>query len=127
MKSDTPKILHQVAKRSMMGHVLAALMEAGATQAAVVIGLDRHDAEKEVCKSLPDARIFVQRERLGTAHAALSAREALAETPDDVIISFGDTTLVRTETSAKLRVPLANGAAVVVMALEVKDPTGYGA
>nr|WP_200901991.1 bifunctional UDP-N-acetylglucosamine diphosphorylase/glucosamine-1-phosphate N-acetyltransferase GlmU [Microvirga vignae] len=126
MKSDKPKVLHQVANRSMVGHVLAVLTEAGATKTAVVIGPGREDVEKEARKSLPNVRIFVQRERLGTAHAVLSAREVLAEKPDDVIIAFGDTPLVRTETFAKLRAPLAGGAAVVVMAFEPKDPSGYG-
>lgn len=126
MKSERPKVLHQVANRSMLGHVLAALTEAGATKAAVVIGPDRDDVEKEARKTLPQARIFVQRDRLGTAHAVLSARESLAEALDDVIIAFGDTPLVRVETFAKLRAPLGQGAAVVVMAFEAKDPTGYG-
>jgi bifunctional UDP-N-acetylglucosamine pyrophosphorylase / glucosamine-1-phosphate N-acetyltransferase len=126
MKSDKPKVLHQIANRSMLGHVLAALTQAGATQTAVVIGPDREDVEKEARKILPNARIFVQRERLGTAHAVLSAREALAEKPEDVIIAFGDTPLVRTETFAKLRAPLAEGATIVVMAFEARNPHGYG-
>jgi bifunctional UDP-N-acetylglucosamine pyrophosphorylase/glucosamine-1-phosphate N-acetyltransferase len=126
MKSAKPKVLHQVANRSLLGHVLATLTEAGATQAAVVIGPDREDVEKEALRSLPSARIFVQRERLGTGHAVLSAREALAEKPDDVIVAYADTPLVTRETFAKLRAPLAEGAAVVVMAFEAKNPTGYG-
>ncbi|MET0529819.1 MAG: bifunctional UDP-N-acetylglucosamine diphosphorylase/glucosamine-1-phosphate N-acetyltransferase GlmU [Microvirga sp.] len=126
MKSDKPKVLHQVANRSLLGHVLAVVTEAGATQVAVVIGPDREDSEKEVRKSLPDARTFVQRERRGTAHAVLSAREALAMKPDDVLIAYADTPLVKPSTFATLRAPLAKGAAVVVMAFEAKDPTGYG-
>ncbi|WP_457094099.1 bifunctional UDP-N-acetylglucosamine diphosphorylase/glucosamine-1-phosphate N-acetyltransferase GlmU, partial [Microvirga sp. P5_D2] len=124
--SDKPKVLHQVANRSLLGHVLAVVTEAGATQVAVVIGPDREDSEKEVRKSLPDARTFVQRERLGTAHAVLSARETLATKPDDVLIAYADTPLVKPSTFATLRAPLAKGAAVVVMAFEAKDPTGYG-
>jgi bifunctional UDP-N-acetylglucosamine pyrophosphorylase/glucosamine-1-phosphate N-acetyltransferase len=126
MKSDKPKVLHQIANRSMLGHVLAVLTEAGATQAAVVIGPDREDVEKEVRRNLPEARTFVQRERLGTAHAVLSARESLATAPDDVIVAFADTPLVKPSTFATLRAPLAKGAAVVVMAFEAEDPTGYG-
>jgi bifunctional UDP-N-acetylglucosamine pyrophosphorylase/glucosamine-1-phosphate N-acetyltransferase len=126
MKSDKPKVLHQVANRSLLGHVLAVVTEAGATQVAVVIGPDRGDSEKEVRKNLPIARTFVQRERLGTAHAVLSARESLAATPDDVLIAYADTPLVKPSTFATLRAPLAKGAAVVVMAFEAKDPTGYG-
>jgi len=126
MKSEKPKVLHHVANRSLLGHVLATLTEAGATQAAVVIGPDREDVEKEALKILPGARIFVQRERLGTGHAVLSAREALAEGSDDVIVAYADTPLVTIETFAKLRAPLSDGAAVVAMAFEARDPTGYG-
>jgi bifunctional UDP-N-acetylglucosamine pyrophosphorylase/glucosamine-1-phosphate N-acetyltransferase len=126
MKSGKPKVLHQVANRSMVGHVLATLTKAGATSVAAVIGPDRGDVAKEVQKNFPEARIFVQRERLGTAHAVLSAREALVQGADDVIIAFGDTPLVLAETFAELRAPLAQGAGVVAMGFEAKDPTGYG-
>jgi bifunctional UDP-N-acetylglucosamine pyrophosphorylase / glucosamine-1-phosphate N-acetyltransferase len=94
MKSGKPKVLHQVANRSMVGHVLATLTKAGATSVAVVIGPDREDVAKEVQKGFPEARIFVQKDRLGTAHAVLSAREALELGADDVIVAFGDTPLV---------------------------------
>ncbi|MBB4041535.1 bifunctional UDP-N-acetylglucosamine pyrophosphorylase/glucosamine-1-phosphate N-acetyltransferase [Microvirga flocculans] len=126
MKSAKPKVLHQVANRSMLGHVLAALTTAGATSTAVVIGPDREDVAKEVQKDRPDAWIFVQKDRLGTAHAVLTAREALEQPVDDVIVAFGDTPLILPETFAKLRAPLAEGAAVVAMGFEAKDPTGYG-
>ncbi len=126
MKSGKPKVLHQVANRSMVGHVLATLAKAGASSVAAVIGPDRDDVAKEVQKGFPEARIFVQKDRLGTAHAVLSAREALALGADDVIIAFGDTPLVLAETFAKLRAPLAQGAGVVAMGFEAKDPTGYG-
>jgi len=126
MKSSTPKVLHQIANRSMLGHVLAAVTAAGATSAAVVIGPEREDVAKETQKILPEARIFVQRDRLGTAHAVLSAKEALQQGLDDVIVAFADTPLVSVETFAKLRAPLAEGAAVVALGFEARDPTGYG-
>lgn len=126
MKSAKPKVLHQVANRSMLGHVLATLTQAGATSTAVVIGPDREDVAREVQKISGKARIFVQTDRLGTAHAVLSARESLAQPADDVIIAFGDTPLILPETFTKLRAPLGEGAAVVAMGFEAKDPTGYG-
>ncbi|NBJ12088.1 bifunctional UDP-N-acetylglucosamine diphosphorylase/glucosamine-1-phosphate N-acetyltransferase GlmU [Microvirga arsenatis] len=126
MKSGKPKVLHQVANRSMLGHVLAVLAQAGATRMAVVIGPDREDVAKEVSRAAPDAQVFVQRDRLGTAHAVLSAREALGQAPDDVIVAFGDTPLILPETFARLRAPLGEGAAVVAMGFHAKDPTGYG-
>ncbi|MBF9234566.1 bifunctional UDP-N-acetylglucosamine diphosphorylase/glucosamine-1-phosphate N-acetyltransferase GlmU [Microvirga alba] len=126
MRSDRPKVLHEVANRSMLGHVLATVKAAGATDIAVVIGPDREDVAEEARKVLSGARIYVQRERLGTGHAVLSAREALEQKPDDVIVAYADTPLVSTETFAKLRAPLANGAGVVGLGFDAKDPTGYG-
>src|SRR3712207_4617088 len=126
MRSAKPKVLHEIANRSMLGHVLATLRQAGATSIAVVIGPDREDVAKEVRTILPEAPIFVQKDRLGTAHAVLNARQALEQPADDVIIAFGDTPLILPETFAKLRAPLAEGAAVVAMGFEAKDPTGYG-
>lgn len=126
MKSDKPKVLHEIANRPMVGHVLAAVLQAGATRIAVVVGPGREDVAAEARRIAPDAEVFVQTDRLGTAHAVLSAREALERKPDDVIIAYADTPLVTTETFEKLRRPLADGAAVVALGFEAKDPTGYG-
>jgi bifunctional UDP-N-acetylglucosamine pyrophosphorylase/glucosamine-1-phosphate N-acetyltransferase len=70
--------------------------------------------------------VFVQRERLGTAHAVLAAKEALRQGADDIIVAYGDTPLIEASTFAKLRRPLANGAGVAVLGFEARDPTGYG-
>ncbi|GEO15796.1 bifunctional UDP-N-acetylglucosamine diphosphorylase/glucosamine-1-phosphate N-acetyltransferase GlmU [Microvirga aerophila] len=126
MKSNKPKVLHEIANRSMLGHVMATVMSAGATEVAVVIGPDREDVATEAHKIIPGARAFVQRERRGTGHAVLSAREALEREPDDIIVVYADTPLVTPDTLAKLREPLANGAAVVGLGFEARNPTGYG-
>src|SRR5262249_48302107 len=67
-----------------------------------------------------------QAERLGTAHAVLAARPAIARGPDDVLVIFGDTPFVRPETLARMRAALAEGAALVVLGFRPKDATGYG-
>jgi bifunctional UDP-N-acetylglucosamine pyrophosphorylase/glucosamine-1-phosphate N-acetyltransferase len=113
MKSNKPKVLHEIANCSMLGHVMATVMSARATEVAVVIGPDREDVAREAHKIIPDARAFVQWERRDTGYAVLSAREALERKPDDIIIVYADTPLVTSDTLAKLREPLANGAAVV--------------
>ncbi|HEX7925013.1 MAG TPA: bifunctional UDP-N-acetylglucosamine diphosphorylase/glucosamine-1-phosphate N-acetyltransferase GlmU, partial [Bradyrhizobium sp.] len=74
----------------------------------------------------PDATTFVQRERLGTAHAVLAAREAIARGADDIVIAFGDTPLISAETFARMRAPLREGAALAVLGFQAADPTGYG-
>jgi bifunctional UDP-N-acetylglucosamine pyrophosphorylase/glucosamine-1-phosphate N-acetyltransferase len=127
MRSAKPKVLHELAGRSMLAHVLASLGQAGAARLAVVIGPDREDVAKEVRTVAPEAAIYTQRERMGTAHAVLSARACLAEGGwDDVVIAFADTPLMTAETFGRLRAPLADGAAVAVLGFEAADPTGYG-
>jgi len=126
MQSARPKVLHEVAGLSLLGHVLKALGEAGSTEAAVVVGPDRDDVAKEARSLLPGANIYVQHERLGTAHAVLAAREAIAKGFDDIIIAFADTPLVTAATFNRLRAALAHGAPVVVLGFESADPTGYG-
>ncbi|HEX8662854.1 MAG TPA: bifunctional UDP-N-acetylglucosamine diphosphorylase/glucosamine-1-phosphate N-acetyltransferase GlmU [Beijerinckiaceae bacterium] len=126
MKSARAKVLHEIAGRSMLGHVLAAMREAGATKVAVVVGPGREDVGAEARRFAPGAAVFTQEERRGTAHAVLAARAALEEGADDVVVAFADTPLVEAETFARLRAPLAQGAAVVVLGFEARDPTGYG-
>jgi bifunctional UDP-N-acetylglucosamine pyrophosphorylase/glucosamine-1-phosphate N-acetyltransferase len=126
MKSQRPKVLHEVAGRSLLGHAIAAVMAAGADAVAVVIGPDRPDVAAEVAARLPSARVFVQAERRGTAHAVLAAREALRGGYDDVLVAFADTPLVRPGTFQAMRSALAAGAPVAVLGFEAADPTGYG-
>jgi bifunctional UDP-N-acetylglucosamine pyrophosphorylase / glucosamine-1-phosphate N-acetyltransferase len=126
MRSILPKVLHTVAGQSMLAHVLAAVGKAGTTATAVVIGPGQTDVAAEVKRALPDAEIFTQHERRGTAHAVLAAKAALARQPDDILIVFGDTPLVRPETLTRLRAPLAQGAAIAVLGFRPSDPTGYG-
>lgn len=127
MRSSRPKVLHEIAGRSMLAHVLAAVADAGADRSVVVVGPD-HDAVAAEAKAVhPGAGIVVQGERLGTAHAVLAARDEIASGYDDVLICFGDTPLVRRETLAGLRVALAaRRDAVVVLGFRSEAPEGYG-
>jgi bifunctional UDP-N-acetylglucosamine pyrophosphorylase/glucosamine-1-phosphate N-acetyltransferase len=126
MKSSRPKVLHEVGGRSMLAHVLANLGEAGADAVAVVVGPGRDDVAEAARKASPGAEIFVQTERLGTAHAVLAARSALARSYDDVLVLFADTPLVTPATLAGLRRALHDGAALAALGFEPDDPAGYG-
>ncbi|PZO00185.1 MAG: bifunctional UDP-N-acetylglucosamine diphosphorylase/glucosamine-1-phosphate N-acetyltransferase GlmU [Hyphomicrobiales bacterium] len=126
MKSARPKVLHELGGRSLLGHALAALSEAGADTVVVVTGPDRPEVALEARAILPAALSAIQSERRGTAHAALAARDALTAGYDDVIVAFADTPLVRPETFSALRAALAGGAAVVALGFEARDPAGYG-
>ena len=123
MRSARPKVLHEIAGRSMLAHGLAAIAGAGIDHVALVVGPGR----EEVAAQAPSARTFIQNERRGTAHAVLAARDMIAEGFDDLVVAFADTPLVRPETFALLRARLhESGAAVVVLGFEARDPKGYG-
>src|SRR6201991_4998838 len=94
MRSSLPKVLHPVAGQSLLAHVLSAAPAGAGTSLAVVIGPDHQSVVKEARRYRADVETFVQRERKGTAHAVLAAREALARGADDLIIAFGDTPLI---------------------------------
>jgi bifunctional UDP-N-acetylglucosamine pyrophosphorylase/glucosamine-1-phosphate N-acetyltransferase len=126
MRSATPKVLHQVAGQSLLSHVLAAAPNGAGATLAVVIGPDHGAVAQEIRRLRPDAAICIQRERLGTAHAVLAAREGIARGADDLLVAFGDTPLITAATFARLRAALGKGAAVAVLGFRAADPTGYG-
>ncbi|MCZ8099940.1 MAG: bifunctional UDP-N-acetylglucosamine diphosphorylase/glucosamine-1-phosphate N-acetyltransferase GlmU [Burkholderiales bacterium] len=126
MKSALPKVLHPVAGRPMVSHVIDAVTRAGADRVVVVVGPGRDDVAAEAKRVCADVAIAVQVERLGTGHAVLAARAVIAEGFDDVVVVFGDTPLVEPETLARMRRGVADGAAVVALGFEAADPTGYG-
>ena len=98
MRSSLPKVLHPVAGQSLLAHVLGAAPQGPGAALAVVVGPDHAAVEQEIKRIRPDAKIYIQRERLGTAHAVLAAREAIAGGADDLLVAFGDTPLISAET-----------------------------
>ena len=126
MRSTKPKVLHRVAGRSLLAHVLDAVAQAGVATAAVVIGPEQDEVAAEAIHVLPDTKIFVQQERRGTAHAVLTAKAAIEQGFDDVLVVYGDTPLIRSETLSRLRLPLAEKAALAVLGFRPADPAGYG-
>ena len=127
MRSATPKALHKIAGLSMLGHVLSAVLKAGADRIVAVVGPDHDALASEANRISPAIDAAIQMERRGTAHAVLSARAAIAEGFDDLLIAFADTPLLRPETFIRLRKALADGqSAIVAVGFEARDPTGYG-
>jgi bifunctional UDP-N-acetylglucosamine pyrophosphorylase / glucosamine-1-phosphate N-acetyltransferase len=126
MRSARPKVLHTVAGRSLLAHVLTAVADVGVTATAVVVGPEQEAVATEAQRIVPNAACFMQRERLGTAHAVLAAKGAIQKKPDDILVVYGDTPLIRPATLGRLRAPLAAGAAVAVLAFRPADPAGYG-
>ncbi len=125
MRSSLPKVLHEVAARPMVAHTIGAAMAAGATRVAAVVGPGA-DAVAAVASKAGAGEIFTQTDRLGTAHAVLQARAAIAAGADDVVVLYGDTPLVTAETIGRVRAELAAGASVVVLGFRTADPKGYG-
>src|SRR5262245_40094568 len=125
MRSRRPKVLHRIAGKPLIGHVLAAVGQAGG-RVAVVIGPGREDVAASVRDEAPGVEVFVQNERRGTAHAVLAARQALTRPADDVLVVFADTPLIMPVTLARVRQAVAAGAAVAVLGFRPADPTGYG-
>lgn len=127
MKSKTPKMLHQIAGRSLVGHVLAAVSEAGASRVVAVVGHQRELVEPHIAEILPEAVIAVQTEQLGTAHAVRVAVEAGAVSDGTVLVTYGDTPLLRGES---LRALVADheaaGRAATILSGIVPEPFGYG-
>lgn len=127
MRSRLPKVMHQVGNRPLLGHVLATALQAGVERLAVVLGPDSPEVAEYVEQAAPRAQRFVQRERLGTAHAVLAARPALAAHAEGcVLVLFGDSPLIGAQTLQRLRQTLIDGAAVAVAGFTTAQPGPYG-
>jgi bifunctional UDP-N-acetylglucosamine pyrophosphorylase / glucosamine-1-phosphate N-acetyltransferase len=125
MHASRSKVLHVIAGKSLIAHVLAAVGEIGGAT-AVVVGPTQEAVVAAARAASPGAEIFAQDERRGTAHAVLAARPALMRGADDVLVAFADTALIAAPTLARLRTSLAAGAGVVVLGFRPADPAGYG-
>jgi bifunctional UDP-N-acetylglucosamine pyrophosphorylase/glucosamine-1-phosphate N-acetyltransferase len=128
MRSARPKVLHAVAGQSLLDHVLAAIAAFGASSTAIVVGPGQEAVAAEAKRVLPDSACFVQGKQRGTANAMLAAKPAIQQGPDDIVVVFGDTPLVRPAALNRLRASLTAGAgaAIAVAAFRPADPTGYG-
>ncbi|OAP42460.1 bifunctional N-acetylglucosamine-1-phosphate uridyltransferase/glucosamine-1-phosphate acetyltransferase [Sinorhizobium glycinis] len=126
MKSAMSKVLHPVAGRPMIAHVVGALASASISDVALVVGRDAEAVSAAASTATAKVSSFLQKERLGTAHAVLAAREAIEKGYDDVLVVFGDTPLITAAPLKAARDRLAEGNDVVVIGFETADPTGYG-
>ncbi|HEY5831564.1 MAG TPA: bifunctional UDP-N-acetylglucosamine diphosphorylase/glucosamine-1-phosphate N-acetyltransferase GlmU [Hyphomicrobiaceae bacterium] len=126
MRSSVPKVLHAIAGRSMLGHVLAISRAAGAGRIALVVAPGMEAVRAEAEKAAPGIEVFEQATQAGTANAVLAARPAIERHKGDVIVLFADTPLVEPATLRRLVETLQGGAQVAVLGFEPADPTGYG-
>ncbi len=123
MYSDLPKVLHKVAGKSMLAHVIETAQQLSPDAIHVVVG---HGAE-QVKETIQNDSITwcLQEQQLGTGHAVLQALPHINNDQQNVLILYGDVPLLKIETLQQLINELANKQLVLLSAL-LKDPTGYG-
>ncbi|WP_432163079.1 bifunctional UDP-N-acetylglucosamine diphosphorylase/glucosamine-1-phosphate N-acetyltransferase GlmU [Streptomyces tendae] len=128
MKSATPKVLHELCGRSLVGHVLAAAGELDPENLVAVVGHAREKVTAHLAEVAPDVRTAVQEQQNGTGHAVRIGLEPLGGAVDGVVVVVcGDTPLLTGETLKALAAThTADGNAVTVLTAEVPDATGYG-
>ena len=126
MRSDTHKVLHPIAGKGLLMHLLDSVAGLGAEKSVVVVGKGRDQVEKAL--EGRDVSIAHQAEQRGTAHAVQQAKEALAGYDGAVLILYGDTPFVEAETLQRMldRLDGEGGPGVVVLASTPDDPLKYG-
>ena len=126
MKSDLHKVLHPIAGRPMLHHLLAAAAELAPAHTVVVAGARAEQVEAAVAPL--GVEVALQREQLGTGHAVAQARDALDGFEGDVLVLYGDVPLVTAATMramiARLHAP--DAPAAVVLGFRPADPGAYG-
>ncbi|MCY7366126.1 MAG: bifunctional UDP-N-acetylglucosamine diphosphorylase/glucosamine-1-phosphate N-acetyltransferase GlmU [Frankiaceae bacterium] len=128
MKSaTTPKVLHPLCGRTMLGHVVAAARGLDPEHLVVVVGHAREQVTAHLAEVDPAARAVVQEQQNGTGHAVRVALEALPDLTGTVVVVPGDAPLLTAATLAELvRVHELAGAATTLLTARLPDPTGYG-
>jgi bifunctional UDP-N-acetylglucosamine pyrophosphorylase/glucosamine-1-phosphate N-acetyltransferase len=126
MKSPTPKVLHTVAGRSLLDHAIDAAQGLGCERVIVVAGAHGPAVAAHARKRLGEAAVVIQDPPLGTGHAVLAAKAALADFDGDVVVTYADCPLLTAEVIAPLFASRAAGTHVAVLGFEAADPGAYG-
>jgi bifunctional UDP-N-acetylglucosamine pyrophosphorylase/glucosamine-1-phosphate N-acetyltransferase len=126
MRSDTHKVLHPIASRPLLLHLLDRVDALGAEKRVVVVGKGREQVEKAIQGR--DVAIAVQAQQKGTGHAVQQAADALSGYDGPVLVLYGDTPFVEAETLRRMidRLNGDGGPGVVVLASRPDDPLKYG-
>lgn len=126
MKSRLPKVLHPIAGRPMLGHVLAAAGGLDGAETVLVVGPDMNAVSDYAQSVLSGTKVAIQKNQLGTGDAARAASAHVANGDGVVLVVFGDTPLVRAETLAGMVERCRAESDIVILGFEAADPTGYG-
>ena len=126
MHSDLPKVLHPLAGKPLLGHVLDTAREIGATKVCVVYG---HGGEQvRAALDAPDLTWALQEPQLGTGHAVLQALPhfvAVSPAPTFTLVLYGDVPLIRAATLRRL-MAAAGGESLALLTAHLENPKGYG-
>jgi len=126
MKSSTPKVLHPISGRSLVGHVLNAVDALSPKQVRVVVGAGREQVEAHLSEVAPHVTTVFQEKRGGTGHATQLALDGLKAT-GTILVLAGDTPMLTGSSLAQLlEEHHAGGFTASVLTAEHPDPTGYG-
>lgn len=125
MKSNLHKVLHPIAGRPMLEHLLASAEELRPKRRVVIVGAGREQIEDQLGER---ATYRVQEPQLGTGHAVQQAEDALEDFDGDVLVLYGDVPFVKAATMRAMTERLHDGddPAVVVLGFEPADPLAYG-
>jgi len=125
MKSDLHKVLHPIAGRPMLHHLIDSLDTLGPRHKVVVVGAGREQLEAALGE---EAQTRVQEPQLGTGHAVQQAEDALGDFTGDVLVLYGDVPFVRGETMQAMldRLHAEDAPKVVVLGFEPEDALAYG-
>jgi bifunctional UDP-N-acetylglucosamine pyrophosphorylase/glucosamine-1-phosphate N-acetyltransferase len=127
MKSATPKVLHPLLGRTLLGHVLSAATSAAADHTIVVVGHRADLVQAHLDEVAPHATPVLQAQQNGTGHAVRLALEAAPDAAGTVVVLNGDVPLLRPATvDALLAAHEESKSGATVLAAEVDDPTGLG-
>lgn len=126
MKSDLPKVLHQVGGRAMLDWVVAAAQGVGAQRVVVVTGAHAPQVREHAAKRLGESSLAVQDPPLGTGHAVRAAEQALIGFEGDVVVLYADAPLITAQSLAALFEARAQNNGIAVLGFRAADPAGYG-
>src|SRR5690242_15486072 len=128
MKSSTPKVLHEIGGRSLVGHAVVTARALSPEHLVVVVGNGRELVEAHLTALDPDVKTAVQEQQLGTGDAVRSGLTAVpADFDGSIVVTSGDVPLLQAETLHELVAEHdKQGNAVTVLTARVADPTGYG-
>jgi bifunctional UDP-N-acetylglucosamine pyrophosphorylase / glucosamine-1-phosphate N-acetyltransferase len=126
MRSRLPKVLHKAGGRTLVGHVVCAARDLGASRIVAVVGDGAEAIEAEIRSHAPAAQVAIQSPARGTGDAVAKALPALDGFEGTVLVLFGADPLMRQQTLATMAETVTAGAGMAVLGFNAADPTGYG-